>query len=143
MFTRLLTACSTALVLALFFAASPQLQAQDKKPSIDDALKSVMPAEAGGSRIDESQRVWAYVAAVVGFIVVFVVAWFCIRVLAFFVVIACFLGGIGLVCAAVHEKSVTTWEQLGVVVLCVGVFAGAAAVTANLYAITGGVEGKP
>jgi hypothetical protein len=128
-----------AVTVALF--ASPAIQAQERKAQIESALKGVLPTDAG-TRIEESQSVWAYAAAVVGFIVVFLLAWFFVRVLAFLVIVGCFLGGIALVCAAVHEKSVTTWEQLGVIVLYVGVLAGVAAVTANLYLIKGGMDGK-
>src|SRR5271166_1851913 len=109
------TAFLSVPVSIAFLSVVGALQAQEKAPSpndmlpgvktsIDGALKRVFPAEAGGTRIQESQTVWAAVVAVVGFIVVFALAWFCVRLLALLAVVACFLGGIALVWFAVQDK---------------------------------------
>lgn len=95
-------------------------------------------APATGSPIAESDTTMAYAAAVVGFMLVFALAWAFVRVLAFLTVVGSFLGGIGLVCMAVQNKTVTTWEQLTVLVLYVGACAGVSAITANLFLITQG-----
>jgi hypothetical protein len=128
--------------LALASCLAGGVQAQEPVNPNPNPLEQILPSNANGTPIAESQRVWAYVAAVVGFIVVFAVAWFGVRLLAFLLVIGSFLGGLVLAVLALHEKAVTTWEQLAVAVLYLGIAAGVSAITANLYLIKGGVEKK-
>ncbi|OWK44571.1 hypothetical protein [Fimbriiglobus ruber] len=54
----------------------------------------------------------------------------------------CFLGGLFVLCAAIHDKQITSWEQLGVSVAVIGAAAGVISVTANIYLIKGGIEKK-
>jgi hypothetical protein len=101
-----------------------------------------LPGAENGTPIADNQQIWAYVAAVVGFIVVFAVAWFGVRIFAFLAILAAFFGGIALLCLAIRNRTVVTWEQLGFVVGYLGVVAGVTAITANLYLIKGGVSDK-
>jgi MFS family permease len=130
-----------SFLLTSFLASAP-LQAEEPKNSIEDRLRSILPQDSNGTKIEDSQLIWAYAAAVVGFLVVFSLAWFLVRVFAFLVIVVCFVGGICLVCAAVHFHQVTTWQQLAAIVVGVGVVAGVTAITANLYLLKGGVNGE-
>jgi hypothetical protein len=132
---------STALLVSLFLGRPP-LHADEPRNGIEESLRSILPQDSSGTHIDDSQMIWAYTAAVVGFIVVFALAWFLVRVFAFLVIVSCFVGGIFLVCEAVHSHRISTWQQLAVVVVGIGIVAGVTAITANLYLLKGGIDGE-
>jgi hypothetical protein len=133
--------CVAAVLLVIAVGSSDflggQVQAQESRKQAIRSLESVLPQDANGTRIEESQLVWAYVAGVVGFLVAFGIAMFGVRVLAGLVIVICFLGGIALICFAVHEQVVKTWEQLAALIVGVGAVAGGISATAELYLLSG------
>ena len=142
----------TGLVLASFPAQPVQAQnpvpaaepapAQEPIKQLQDQLPKLLPSKDGGKPIQEDQKIWAYVAGIAAFIITFCVAWVAVKVLAFLVILGAFLGGIALSYFAVRENIVATWEQLGLVVVYLGVTAGFAAVTANLFLAKRGSDDK-
>ncbi len=79
------------------------------------------------------EPVWAYVAGVIGFILLFIICALLVRVLAILIEIACFFGGIGGICYLVNTGAIKHWEQLGLAVLILGGGLAFISATAELY----------
>lgn len=129
------------LILLIFLLGIPRLAADDLKNPLIDWVKKVAPDDKGGDRIEKNQEPWAYGAGLLGFILVFGIAWYLVRLLAYLIVLASFVGGVILICEAIYNQRITTWQQLAGIVLVIGSLAGTIAVTANIYLIKGGMGG--
>jgi hypothetical protein len=126
-----------AACFVLAFAADASLRAQPDPEVLQQQLRNWLPQGQEGHTIDDSQVIWVYVAAVVGFIIVFALTWILVRILAVLIILACFLGGIATLCWMIHEGWFTTWEQLGWITLYLAVSGGVTAITASLFLLKG------
>jgi hypothetical protein len=124
-----LTLTSSASMAASVRSAPPIAQAQ-----IDDTVRQLLPPSGGGSPIPDSKLNLAYVAGGIGFIIVFGLAILLVRLAAVLLMIACFVGGIVVVCAELHAGVVKTWEQLAALVVMSAVPAAIVFISANVYA---------
>ncbi len=123
-----------AACFLLAFATASSLQAQVDLDALQERVRDLVPPDQGGGHtIDESQMILAYVAAVVGFLIVFVLTWVLVRLIAALTIVACFLGGALLMWWMVYQGWLTTWEQLGWITLGIGISTGVTAITASLF----------
>jgi len=107
---------AVALVVGIsFFTTSSVCFAGDLEIAnqVASGVEKYLPPAASGHRIEDGQLTYAYVLAVVGFVLlvalVMAAIWFGL-VVAIFAVVAI---SIGALCYGLQQGIITTWEQLG------------------------------
>lgn len=124
----------------LLVAAPAAAQEPDKPnalpfdlPKID--LSKVPLPDAGGQPITDSDRTWAYVVAVGGFLLVFVLTRVAVRILAYLLIGLLVIGGIGLLCVLIDERRLTTWPMLLITTASIAGSCGVASAVIGLFTI--------
>lgn len=101
---------------------------------IIDVNKVPLP-EASGQPITDSDRTWAYVVAVGGFLLVFVMTRLAVRILAYLLIGLLVIGGIGLLCVLIDERRITTWPMLFVTTASIAGSFGVVSAVIGLFTI--------
>ncbi len=141
---------SSARLTALSVVAAALLSAGDagaKEAKPEDALprelqnvplRSVLPDPLDGRTIAESDRPWAYAAAVIGFLVfVGILTEVVIPLVAGLIIVLLALAGIVLLCGFVSDGFLKTWPALALTTLCVAGYFGFAIATVKLFTFSG------
>lgn len=131
-----------AIVSASFAWQSPTTCAQESTESTEthksvvtaaqDLTRGVLPFD---SRTDiGEERYWlAYLVAIIGFLIVVALTVFAVRLLAFLAIVVAVVGGALSLCISLYHRGITTWEDLAVAIVTLGVAAGIITVSAGLY----------
>lgn len=110
-----------------------QVAEPGERPRPEAFVESMLPRVEGGKPIDPERKGLAYVAAVMGFLLAFVIALFAIRMLASLSILVAFLGSLILLCLMVYHDSIQTWRQLAVSTSLLAVANAAYAAIAILF----------
>lgn len=97
-----------------------------------EVTNRIFPA---GQRTEiKQEKYWlAYVVAVGGFLIIVGLTTIAIRLLAIVAIAASILGGVWFLCASLHNRGITTWEDLISATVVLGVLAGIITISAGLY----------
>lgn len=133
----LLTFAGLVLLMSPAGAQEPEDKIAPAPPAPFDWQKAFDPKnvplpDAGGQPITDSDRTWAYVVAVGGFLLVFVMTRVAVRMLAYVLIVVLMLGGVGLLCTLLDERRITTWPML---LLTTAIVAGACGVTSAVVGL--------
>lgn len=126
---------------ALFLATPAAAQQADDKNALPfdwqkalDVQKVPLP-EASGQPISDSDRTWAYVVAVGGFLLVFVMTRVAVRILAYLIIALLVIGGVGLLCVLIDERRITTWPMLLITTASIAGSCGVVSAVIGLFTI--------